>query len=200
MQEVISFYKGLDVPTRQILDSKGAIPTMKAVDAKKAIQGEKPRMGYQIEASMNVHDSDILKDFLPPKEKDPWSFTIPCLGGSARTKLIIELADRTKKHHKRERNQVEDLSPTVKEGEEIDEPMEDIVKTRNDEISKGIEEYPSFYNCDENIHMDYAYNLQFSCMIVIENMDAYRDEGMGDVIVGKPFCREICVKTRRLKE
>ena len=24
---------------------------------------------------------------------------------------------------------------------------------------------------------------------VLENMDAYRDEGMGDVIVGKPFCR-----------
>ncbi|GJV56534.1 hypothetical protein Tco_1457539 [Tanacetum coccineum] len=38
MQEVISFYKGLDVHTRQILDSKGAIPSMKAADAKKAIQ------------------------------------------------------------------------------------------------------------------------------------------------------------------
>ncbi|GJZ34962.1 hypothetical protein Tco_0580779 [Tanacetum coccineum] len=38
MQEVISFYKGLDVPTIQILDSKGAIPSMKAADAKKAIQ------------------------------------------------------------------------------------------------------------------------------------------------------------------
>ncbi|GKB26823.1 hypothetical protein Tco_0866224 [Tanacetum coccineum] len=38
MQEVIWFYKGLDVPTRQILDSKGAIPSMKAADAKKAIQ------------------------------------------------------------------------------------------------------------------------------------------------------------------
>ncbi|GJT61926.1 hypothetical protein Tco_1005459 [Tanacetum coccineum] len=38
MQEVISFYKGLDVPTRQILDSKGVIPSMKVIDAKKAIQ------------------------------------------------------------------------------------------------------------------------------------------------------------------
>ncbi|GKA56894.1 hypothetical protein Tco_0755966 [Tanacetum coccineum] len=28
----------LDVPTRQILDSKGAIPSMKVVDSKKAIQ------------------------------------------------------------------------------------------------------------------------------------------------------------------
>ncbi|GKF54848.1 hypothetical protein Tco_0165188 [Tanacetum coccineum] len=38
MQEVILFYKGLDVPTRQILDSKGAIPSMNVADAKKAIQ------------------------------------------------------------------------------------------------------------------------------------------------------------------
>ncbi|GKF54540.1 hypothetical protein Tco_0164880, partial [Tanacetum coccineum] len=36
--EVILFYKGLDVPTRQILDSKGGVPTMKADDAKKSIQ------------------------------------------------------------------------------------------------------------------------------------------------------------------
>ncbi|GJY70920.1 hypothetical protein Tco_0474623 [Tanacetum coccineum] len=35
IQEVILFYKGLDVPTRH---SKGAIPSMKAADAKKAIQ------------------------------------------------------------------------------------------------------------------------------------------------------------------
>ncbi|GJZ53910.1 hypothetical protein Tco_0608795 [Tanacetum coccineum] len=38
MQEVILFYNGLDVPTRQILDSKGAIPTKIAADAKIAIQ------------------------------------------------------------------------------------------------------------------------------------------------------------------
>ncbi|GKE54262.1 retrovirus-related pol polyprotein from transposon TNT 1-94, partial [Tanacetum coccineum] len=38
MQKVILFYNGLDVPTRQILDSKGAIPTKTAIDAKIAIQ------------------------------------------------------------------------------------------------------------------------------------------------------------------
>ncbi|GKB37777.1 hypothetical protein Tco_0882719 [Tanacetum coccineum] len=38
MQEVILFYNGIDVPTRQILDSKGAIPTKNAADAKIAIQ------------------------------------------------------------------------------------------------------------------------------------------------------------------
>ncbi|GJV07009.1 hypothetical protein Tco_1344665 [Tanacetum coccineum] len=36
--EVILFYNGLDVLTRQILDSKGVIPTKTAVDAKVAIQ------------------------------------------------------------------------------------------------------------------------------------------------------------------
>nr|GEU78129.1 hypothetical protein [Tanacetum cinerariifolium] len=36
--EVILFYNGLEVPTRQILDSKGAIPTKTAVEVKVAIQ------------------------------------------------------------------------------------------------------------------------------------------------------------------
>ncbi|GJQ96682.1 retrovirus-related pol polyprotein from transposon TNT 1-94 [Tanacetum coccineum] len=38
IQEVILFYNGLDVLTRQILDSKGAIPSKTAADAKIAIQ------------------------------------------------------------------------------------------------------------------------------------------------------------------
>ncbi|GKF32820.1 hypothetical protein Tco_0102618 [Tanacetum coccineum] len=38
MQEVILFYNGLDIPTRQILDSKGAIASKTVVDAKVAIQ------------------------------------------------------------------------------------------------------------------------------------------------------------------
>ncbi|GKD10144.1 nucleobase-ascorbate transporter 12, partial [Tanacetum coccineum] len=38
MQEVILLYNGLDVPTRQILDSKGVIPTKTIADAKIAIQ------------------------------------------------------------------------------------------------------------------------------------------------------------------
>nr|GEU46972.1 hypothetical protein [Tanacetum cinerariifolium] len=36
--EVILFYKGMQLPTRQILDSKGFIPSMKVPEAKKAIQ------------------------------------------------------------------------------------------------------------------------------------------------------------------
>ncbi|GJT18177.1 putative ribonuclease H-like domain-containing protein [Tanacetum coccineum] len=38
MQEAVLFYNGLDVPTRQILDSRGAIPSKTAADEKVAIQ------------------------------------------------------------------------------------------------------------------------------------------------------------------
>ncbi|GJR51868.1 hypothetical protein Tco_1402389 [Tanacetum coccineum] len=38
IQEVILFYNGLEVHTRQIIDSNGAIPTMTAANAKIAIQ------------------------------------------------------------------------------------------------------------------------------------------------------------------
>ncbi|GJW64583.1 putative reverse transcriptase domain-containing protein [Tanacetum coccineum] len=110
----------------------------------------------------------------------------------------IELNDLNKPLELR-RNQVEDLGPTIEDGEVIDEPMEDIVETRNDndKISNGIDECTSFCDVDRKIHIDCAFNLQFACMIVIENMDAYRDEGMGDVILGKLFCREIYGKAKR---
>ncbi|GJV19258.1 retrovirus-related pol polyprotein from transposon TNT 1-94 [Tanacetum coccineum] len=35
---------------------------------------------------------------------------------------------------------------------------------------------------------------------VLEDMDAYRDEGMGDIIVGEPFLREVRIKAKRFKD
>ncbi|GJR23555.1 reverse transcriptase domain-containing protein [Tanacetum coccineum] len=49
MQEVILFYNGLDVPTRQILDSRGVVPTKTAADAKVAIQ-------EMVEYSQKLHN------------------------------------------------------------------------------------------------------------------------------------------------
>ncbi|GJY30538.1 hypothetical protein Tco_0414033 [Tanacetum coccineum] len=74
------------------------------------------------------------------------------------------------------RDQVDDLMPTIEEGEVIEE-----FRARND--AKNFR-YPSDCNHDKKIRMKCAYNLKFSCMIdftVFEDMDAYRDEGMGDV-------------------
>ncbi|GKC04965.1 hypothetical protein Tco_0996575 [Tanacetum coccineum] len=69
----------------------------------------------------------------------------------------------------------ENLDLGIKEGEIIDEPMIDVVKIRHDkERVEKIDEYP-----------------------IMENMDAYRDKDMGDVIFGKPFCKDAGVEARR---
>nr|GEU80464.1 hypothetical protein [Tanacetum cinerariifolium] len=72
------------------------------------------------------------------------------------------------------RNQVDDLLPTIKEGEVIDEHIIEIIKTRNNE---DFNEYPSFCNFDQKIHIDYAYNSRFSCMIA-SCMEARRFDGL----------------------
>nr|GEZ83629.1 hypothetical protein [Tanacetum cinerariifolium] len=137
-------------------------------------------------------------------------------------KIILRVGNDKIVFKKLKRNQVDDLEPTIEECKVVDEPMMDIVKTRCDNrIVDGLDEYPSYYDFDRKIHIDCAYNLQFLCMIgykhinanffpllsisvmskniynsimkdKILNMDSYYDEGMGDVIVGRPFCTEAC--------
>ncbi|GJX18011.1 putative reverse transcriptase domain-containing protein [Tanacetum coccineum] len=164
----------------------------------------------------------------------------------------IELNDLNEPFELR-RNQGDDLIPTIEEGEVIEE-----FRTRDDELDDEIDDYPSYCDYDKNIHIDYAHDLKFSCMIgfefthanffpllyvnvmskkfynsimkdkmvykrnnvikalmnvpifvgtfsvmtdfvVLKNMNAYRDEGMGDVIFGEPFLREVGIKTRRFE-
>ncbi|GKF96194.1 hypothetical protein Tco_0288929, partial [Tanacetum coccineum] len=148
-------------------------------------------------------------------------------------------------------NQGDDLMPTIKEGEVIKE-----FRTRNEDLDIGINDYLSYCDDDKKIHIDYAHNLKFSCMIgfeftyvnffsllyinvmskkfynlimkdnmvykgdnvigtlmnmpifigtfsvmtdfeVLKDMDVYRDEEMGNVIVGEPFLREVRIKEIR---
>ncbi|GJU41097.1 putative reverse transcriptase domain-containing protein [Tanacetum coccineum] len=96
------------------------------------------------------------------------------------------------------RDQVDDLMPTIEEGEVVEE-----FRARNDArmVSK-IFGYPSDCDHDKKIRIDCAHNLKFSCMIdfaVLEDMDAYRDEGMGDVIFGKPFLREVGINAKQFE-
>ncbi|GJU02470.1 hypothetical protein Tco_1112808 [Tanacetum coccineum] len=97
----------------------------------------------------------------------------------------IELNDLNEPFKLR-RNQSDDLMPTIEEGEVIEE-----FRTRDDELDTGIDDYPSYCDNDKKIHIDY--------FAVLEDMDAYRDEGMGDIIFGKPFLREIRIKARRFE-
>ncbi|GJT50721.1 hypothetical protein Tco_0976878, partial [Tanacetum coccineum] len=111
--------------------------------------------------------------------------------------------------------------------------------TRDEDLDTGINDYPSYCDDDKKIHIDYAHNLKFSCMIgfefthvifflllyinvknkmvykgynvvgalmnvpifvgtfsvmtnfaVLEDMDAYRDNGMGGaLVVESVFCQ-----------
>nr|GEW97254.1 hypothetical protein [Tanacetum cinerariifolium] len=96
------------------------------------------------------------------------------------------------------RDQVNDLMPTIKEGEVVEE-----FKARNDaRMVSEIFGYPSDCNHDKKIRINYAHNLKFSCMIdfaVLEDMNGYCDEGMGDVIFGEPFLREVEINARRFE-
>ncbi|GKC93246.1 putative reverse transcriptase domain-containing protein [Tanacetum coccineum] len=428
MQEVILFYNGLEVPTRQILDSKGAIPTKTAADvnvgceqckgphytkycplkeegktlkeayytqfgvpfqkggqyratapgfyqmnnANPSYQEQRQSMEESLSKFMDEsakrHDKLMFEsrqttipfpshlndyycdekkgsyrpeyldaysygatridDSKPRKEKDPGSFTLPCLGKLARTKLTVELADKTVKHSKgiaenvlvgigklvfpvdfiildmpedvkvslilggpflsiahakidvfkrkitlrvgeekiifksvkpasslikrvymlslREhieldleagligetlvlnrlldplyedyielndlnvplelrRNQVDDLMPTIEEGEVVDKHMIEEVKARNDNkmVSK-IFGYPNDFDEDEKIHKvefrgrnelgNFANVPVFignfyvvTDFTVVEDLDPYLDEGIGEVVVGEPF-------------
>ncbi|GJV05558.1 mitochondrial proton/calcium exchanger protein-like protein isoform X1 [Tanacetum coccineum] len=82
----------------------------------------------------------------------------------------IELNDLNEPFELR-RNQGYDLMPTIEEGELIKE-----FGTRDKDLDTRIDDYP-----------------------ISEDMDAYHDEGMGDVIFSEPFLRKFGIKTKRFK-
>ncbi|GJY50594.1 putative reverse transcriptase domain-containing protein [Tanacetum coccineum] len=96
------------------------------------------------------------------------------------------------------RDQVDHLMPTIEEGEVIEE-----FRARNDaRMVSNFFGYPNDFDHDKKIRISCPYNMKFSCMIdfaVLVDMDAYRDEGMGDVIFGKPFLREVGINARRFE-
>ncbi|GJY10446.1 hypothetical protein Tco_0378631 [Tanacetum coccineum] len=168
---------------------------------------EKSRMDDEIKASMNVHILAILEDALPPKEKD--------LGSElAINKLIIKLADRIVKLPK-------GLAENVLVGigrrpflstahAKIDVFKRKIalkvgnhkIVFKSDNPTSNIIKKVYVLELRERMKLDLEARLMgnFSVVtdfVVMKNMDAYRDKDMGDVIVGKPFCRALCVEARR---
>ncbi|GKC54211.1 mitochondrial proton/calcium exchanger protein-like protein isoform X1 [Tanacetum coccineum] len=81
------------------------------------------------------------------------------------------------------RNQEDDLMPTIEEGEVIEE-----FKTRNEDLDTGIDGYPGYCDDDKKIHIDF-----------LEDMDTYRDEGMGDVLLAIHSLREVGNKTKQFR-
>ncbi|GJY90209.1 retrovirus-related pol polyprotein from transposon TNT 1-94, partial [Tanacetum coccineum] len=106
------------------------------------------------------------------------------------------------------RDQVDDLMHTIEEGEVIDEPIIDIIKTRNNE---SFDE--EFYNSIIKEKVEYkGKNIVGTFMnvpifvgnfsvethfVVVENMDGYQDQDIGDIIFGESLCKASCVEARR---
>nr|GEW27074.1 hypothetical protein [Tanacetum cinerariifolium] len=288
MQEVILFYKGLGIPTRRILDSRGAIPSKTAADAKERGFGSLPsstksnsrdqvksisttievdscpirRIG-SVQYAVSTRQNRTLILFLSTARAkiDVYKRKTPLRVGeemiiftsvkpasslikrvymlSLRERIELDLEARLMgetlvlnrsldsffedyielndlcEPFELKRNQGDDLMPTIKEGEVIEE-----FRTKDDELDAGIDDYPSYYDYDKKIHIDYdkmvykGNNVVGAIMnvpifvgafyvvtnfVVLKNMDDYRDEGMGDVNFGKPFLRNIRIKTRRFE-
>nr|GEW33350.1 hypothetical protein [Tanacetum cinerariifolium] len=269
--EVVLFYNGLDVLTRQILDSIGAIPSMTDADAKDCtLMYETKQMkilfpshlyGYYCEEKKVSYGPQFLEAYseashinnsIPRKEKDPWSFTLPCfinnvyfdkalgdleasvsvmplstylnlgLGKLAHTKLTVELADRTMKYLKRIVENVLggidkfvflvdfiilDMPEDIKVPLILGRPFLSTANAKIDGFKRKItlrvrEEQNNFQkrnNVVEALMSMPIFVGTFSVVmdfVVLEDMDVYRDEGMGDVIFGEPFLREVRIKAR----
>ncbi|GJU63356.1 mitochondrial proton/calcium exchanger protein-like protein isoform X1 [Tanacetum coccineum] len=89
-------------------------------------------------------------------------------------------------------DQVDDLMPTIQEGEVVDKPIIEEVKTRNDnKMVRKIIRYPSAYYQDEKIRIDFAYNLKFSCMIGFEFVHANFFPNLPINVMSKKFYNSI---------
>ncbi|GJW69612.1 hypothetical protein Tco_0126529 [Tanacetum coccineum] len=95
-------------------------------------------------------------------------------------------------------HEIEDLGLTIEEGEVIDEPDMNLSKRFYNSIMKDRVEYEG-KNVVGAIMNVPIFVENFSIVTdfeVLENMDAYRDKGMGDIIVGKHFYDVMCVEAR----
>ncbi|GJT92240.1 putative reverse transcriptase domain-containing protein [Tanacetum coccineum] len=99
----------------------------------------------------------------------------------------IELNDLNEPFELR-RNQGDDLMPTIEEGKVIKE-----FRTRDGDLDTGIDDYPRALM---NVPIFVGTFSVVTDFAVLEDMDAHRDKGMGDVIVGEPFLREVRIKAK----
>nr|GEV25165.1 hypothetical protein [Tanacetum cinerariifolium] len=93
------------------------------------------------------------------------------------------------------RDQVEDLMPTIKEGEVIEE-----FRARNDARMEKLEyKGNNVVGALMNIPFFVGTFSSLTDFAVLEDMDAYRDEGMGDAILGELFFRDVGINVKRFE-
>ncbi|GJT21793.1 DNA-directed DNA polymerase [Tanacetum coccineum] len=137
----------------------------------------------------------------------------------------IELNDLNEPFELR-RNQGDDLMPTIEEGEVIEEFRtrdEDLDTGIDDYPSYCDDDKKIRIDCAHSLKFSCMIGFEFTHVnffpllslnehtylcwnffvmtdfVILEDMDAYRDKGMGDVIFGEPFFREVGIKAKRFE-
>ncbi|GKD85462.1 ribonuclease H-like domain-containing protein, partial [Tanacetum coccineum] len=148
------------------------------------------------------------------------------LGELAHTKLIVELANKTMKHPKGVAKNVlveigdekiifKSVKPAIslikrvymlslRERMELDLEArlmgETLVLNRSLDPLYGDYIKLNDLNVPLELRRDQVEDLIPTIEQVVENMDGYRDQYMGDVIFREPFCKASCVEARRCDE
>ncbi|GJT98690.1 hypothetical protein Tco_1094208 [Tanacetum coccineum] len=135
-------------------------------------EGKSPRRTYY--THNRREDSEASKAQLRQTQETKSSRFQPPLKLIQTRYTVLDLTNTpSNEPYELRRNQVDDLMPTIEEGEVIEK-----FRVRNEVLDTGIDDYPNYF---------------------LENMDANRDEGMGDVIFGEPFLREADIKAKRFE-
>ncbi|GJT22015.1 zf-CCHC domain-containing protein [Tanacetum coccineum] len=144
MQEVVLFYNGLDVPTRQILDSRGDIPSKTAADVKVAIQemaeySQKWHNGTSRTRSTETFDELILSNawdqqgkrsmFARVRDVDVYSGDVASRRGYKATALGFYQRNNANPSYQERRQSMEDhLSKFISESAKKHEENSNLIK------------------------------------------------------------------------
>nr|GEX07602.1 retrovirus-related Pol polyprotein from transposon TNT 1-94 [Tanacetum cinerariifolium] len=74
-----------------------------------------------------------------------------------------------------------------------DKPTSNIIKRVYASLDPLYEDYIELNDLNQVNDLEPTIDVGFA---VVENIDSYRDEGMCDIIVGRPFCKDACIKAR----
>ncbi|GJR78246.1 reverse transcriptase domain-containing protein [Tanacetum coccineum] len=165
----------------------------------------------------------LRNDSLPRKEKDPRSFTLPCyisnvcfenaladLGASDSEKLLRNCENITLRvGDEKITLSVKPASSLIKRvymlslRERMDLDLEARLMGETLILNRSFDPLYGDYielndlNEPQELRRNRVDDLEPTIEEVLEDMDPYLDEGMGNVIVGEPFCKALCVEARR---
>nr|GEW47737.1 hypothetical protein [Tanacetum cinerariifolium] len=86
---------------KKISESSKTPKSKPVIDYTKSLQelvSKKTKIKEVSMVKLNARCSIVLQNELPPKEKDPWSFILPCiirLGNPKRVRTLIDMADKS---------------------------------------------------------------------------------------------------------